>query len=136
MLVKPQTAEVRVFPCYDIWMGEDGITRLIYKPDQPFTLDDLKKQLVVIQQLNDGKKARVVGDFSRLKRLTADLQTRRYSTGTEAARVFCASAIVGTTGLSRVLTNLYLTMTMQTFPLRLFADEASAVAWLLSQSCE
>jgi hypothetical protein len=111
-----------------VWLGEDGIFRIIHVPGAELTLEDAKESMAAYLKLNKGKRRPLFIDIKNLKSFT--LEARKYYAGEEAARAASASALVVGSHVSRVLGNFYLGISKPIFPTRIFSSEDEALEWL------
>jgi hypothetical protein len=111
-----------------VWIGEDGIARIIHVPDAEVTLEDAKETMAAYLKLNKGKRMPLFVDTKKMKSLARE--ARHYYAGEEAAKVASAVAIIVGTPVSRVLGNFYLGLSNPHLPSRLFTSEAEALEWL------
>jgi len=111
-----------------LWLGEDGIVRIIHVPGAEVTLEDAKETMAAYLKLNKGKRRPLFVDTKTMKSLARE--ARKYYAGEEAARVASAVAIIVGTPVSRVLGNFYLGLSNPYLPSRLFSSEEEALKWL------
>ena len=111
-----------------VWLGEDGIARVIHVPGAEVTLEDAKETMAAYLKLNKGKRMPLFVDTKTMKSLARE--ARHYYAGEEAAKVASAVAIIVGTPVSRVLGNFYLGLSNPHLPSRLFTSEEEALEWL------
>lgn len=111
-----------------LWLGEDGVVRIIHVPDAEVTLEDAQDTMTAYLKLNEGKRRPLFVDTKTMRILARE--ARHYYAGEEAARVASAVAIIVGTPVSKVLGNFYLGLSNPHLPTRLFTDEDEAVEWL------
>jgi hypothetical protein len=111
-----------------LWLGEDGIVRIIHHPDVEVTLADAEDTMAAYLKLYQGKRRPLLVDTKSMKSLARE--ARHYYASEEAARVASAVAIIVGTPVSKVLGNFYLGLSNPHLPTRLFSDEDEALAWL------
>jgi hypothetical protein len=111
-----------------LWMGDDGIVRIIHIPGAEVTLEDAQETMAAYLKLNNGKRRPLFIDTKTMKSMTRE--TRQYYAGEEAAKVASAAAIVVGTPVSRVLGNFYIGLSNPRLPSRLFSSENEALEWL------
>ena len=111
-----------------IWVGEDGIARIIHAPGADVTLADAQETMVAYQKLNKGKRLPLFIDTKTMKSLSRE--ARHFYAGEEAAANASAAAIIVGTPVSKVLGNFYLGLSNPKLPSRLFSSEDEALAWL------
>jgi len=111
-----------------VWIGEDGIARIIHVPGAEVTLEDAKETMAAYLKINKGKRLPLFVDTKTMRSLARE--ARKYYAGEEAAKVASAVAIIVGTPVSRVLGNFYLGLSNPHLPSRLFSSENEALAWL------
>jgi hypothetical protein len=111
-----------------VWLGEDGVVRIIWSPGAEATLDDAKETMAAYLQINKGRRLPILVDTTVMKSFARD--ARKYYAGEEAANVACAVAIMVGTPVSMVLGNFYLGVSNPHLPSRLFSSENEALEWL------
>jgi hypothetical protein len=111
-----------------VWLGEDGIVRVIHVPDAEVELADAEETMAAYLKIYEGKKRPLFVDTKTMKNLARE--ARHYYASEEAARVASAVAIIISTPLSRVLGNFYLGLSNPHLPTRLFTEEDEALDWL------
>lgn len=111
-----------------VWLGEDGIARVIHTPNAEVTLEDAKETMAAYLKINKGKRLPLFVDTKTMKSLARE--ARHYYAGEEAAKVASAVAIIVGTPVSRVLGNFYIGLSNPHLPSRLFTSDAEALEWL------
>lgn len=111
-----------------VWVGEDGICRIVYVPGAEVTLQDAQEIMAAYKKINQGKRLPLFIDTKRMRSLSRE--ARSYFASEEAAECACAAAIVVGTPVSKVLGNFYLGLSNPHLPSRLFSSEEKALTWL------
>jgi len=111
-----------------VWVGDDGICRIIHEPNVDVSLADAQETMAAYKKINQGKRLPLFIDTKTMRSLSRD--ARHYYAGEEAAAVASAAAIIVGTPVSRVLGNFYIGLSNPHLPSRLFTDEDEALAWL------
>lgn len=111
-----------------VWLGEDGIARVIHVPGAEVTQEDAEETMAAYLKINQGRKRPLLVDTKSMKSI--ERGARQYYSGDEAARVASAVAIIVDTPVSRVLGNFYLGVSKPHLPSQLFTSEAEALQWL------
>ena len=111
-----------------LWLGDDGIVRIIHVPDADVTLADAKETMAAYLKINQGKHRPLFVDTKTMKSIARE--ARHYYAGEEAAMVASAVALIVETPVSRVLGNFYIGLSNPHLPSRLFTSEEEALAWL------
>jgi len=111
-----------------LWLGEDGIVRIIHVHGADVTLEDAQETMAAYLKINKGKKRPLFVDTKTMRSLARE--ARKYYAGEEAAKVASAVAIIVGTPVSRVLGNFYIGLSNPLLPSRLFSSEDEALEWL------
>ena len=111
-----------------VWVGEDGIARVIHVPGAEPTLEDAKETMAAYLKVSKGKRLPLFVDTKKMKSMSREV--RLYYSSDEAARVASAVAIIIETPVSRVLGNFFLGLNNPRLPSRLFTSEQEALEWL------
>lgn len=111
-----------------LWLGEDGIVRIIHVPGAEVTLEDAKETMLAYLQIRQEKRRPLFVDTRTMKSLARE--ARQYYAGEEAVKVASAVAIIVGTPVSRVLGNFYLGLSNPHLPSRLFSSDDEALEWL------
>jgi len=111
-----------------IWLGEDGVLRLIYSSGAKVTLTDVKENVVVASKIINGKRRPALTDFRGLKSMTRE--ARVYYSGEEVAKYVNAGAVLIGSPVSKIIGNFFLGLNKSIIPNRLFTSESAAIEWL------
>jgi len=111
-----------------VWVGEDGIARVIHVPGAELTLEDAKETMAAYLKVSKGKRLPLFVDTVKMKSITRE--SRLYYASEETAKTGIAVAIIVGTPVSRVLGNFYLGISSPHLPSRLFTSEQEALEWL------
>lgn len=111
-----------------LWVGEDGICRIIHAPNAEVSLQDARETLAAYLEINDGKRLPLFVDTKSMKSISRD--ARHLYAGEEAAGCAAAVALIVETPVSKVLGNFYLGLSNPHLPSRLFTSEVEALGWL------
>lgn len=111
-----------------MWLGEDGIVRIIWVPGAEVTLADAEESMAAYLKINQGKRRPMFVDSSRMRSLSRE--TRHYFAGEEATKAVSAVSLLVGTPVSRVMGNFYLGLSNPRLPTRLFDSEDEALEWL------
>lgn len=112
----------------DIWLGEDGIIRVISLPSVEVTLEDIKEINGHLAILSMGKKIPIFDDIRGVKSITRE--ARLFTSSAEAVQVGRAVALLIGSPVSKVIGNFFLGINKTPYPTRLFTSEVEAVKWL------
>lgn len=111
-----------------IWVGEDGIVRIIFVPGAEVTLRDAREIMDAYHKLRKGRRLPLLVDTRRMR--SNSREARHLFAGEEAQGSATAAAIIVDTPVTRVLANFYLGLSKPRLPSRLFSSEDEALAWL------
>ena len=111
-----------------VWVGEDGIARIIHVPGAELTLEDAKETMAAYLKVNKGKRLPLFVDTKEMKSMTREC--RHYYASEESAKHASAVAIIVGTPVSRVLGNFYLGLSNPHLTSQLFTSEQEALEWL------
>ena len=111
-----------------LWVGEDGICRIIHAPGAEVTLQDAQETMAAYLKLNDGERLPLLIDTKTMKSISRE--ARHFYAGEEAAKCASAVALILKTPVSRVLGNFYLGLSNPHLPSRLFTSDDEALEWL------
>ena len=113
-------------PKFQMWLGPDGVVQMTWVSKAVIGLEDAIAAIAVMSELTGGRRSPLSVDLhdggqpSRLARVEF----------TRHDDLVSAVALIVGTPLSRVMGNFFLTVSKPPYPVRLFDDEASALAWL------
>ena len=122
-----QDAGVITHPKFRMWLRPDGIVQVVWLPRTTVLLEDATATLDAMAELTCGRRSPLVVDM----RDTGPQDRRTRAEWTSRTGLQSAVALIVGTPLSRMLGNLLLMITKPQFPVRLFDNEAAAIAWLL-----
>ena len=111
-----------------LWLGDDGIVRIIHVQGAEVTLADAQETMAAYLKLNRGKRRPLFVDTKTMRSLARE--ARHYYASEDAANVASAVAIIVGTPVSQVLGNFYLGLSNPRLPTRLFSSEDQALEWL------
>lgn len=111
-----------------VWLDEHGLVHLRYKPGVVFEIDDARELIATCWELTGEEPAYLVSDLE-LKGATSE--ARAFAASPEYTSKLAAVASFGKSGVGRLIVTVFLRLQRPAYPLRVFATEAEAVAWLL-----
>jgi hypothetical protein len=114
-------------PKFRMWLRPDGIVQVVWVPGTTALLKDATATLEAMAQLTGGRRSPLLVDM----RDTGPQDRPTRAEWTRRSDLSSAVALIVGTPLSRMVGNLFIRMNKPQFPVRLFDNEASAVAWLL-----
>ena len=111
---------------FRIWLRPDGIVVVVWVPGTTTLLEDAIACLDAVAQVSGGRRRPLMVDM----RDTGPQDRRTRAELTSRDERSSAIALVVGTPLSRMLGNLLIMVNRPRFPVRLFDNEESALAWL------
>lgn len=111
-----------------LWLGEDGIVRIIHLPNAEVTLADAQETMAAYMKLYKGKRLPLFVDTKTIRSLSRE--ARLHYASEQAQAVANAVAIIVGTPVSKVLGNFYLGLNKPLLPTRLFTSDDEALEWL------
>jgi hypothetical protein len=120
-------AGVITHPKFRMQLRPDGIVHLVVASRTVITLEDAIGAVAAVTQLTGGRRSPLLVDAHDAGQM--DRAGRRLELSSEEKVVSAVAVIVGTP-LSRMMGNLFINVSKPQMPVRLFDDEASALAWL------
>ncbi len=121
-----QDASVITHPKFRMWLRPDGIVQVVWISRTTALLEDATATLEAMAQLTGGRRSPLLVDM----RDTGPQDRATRAEWISRSDLQSAVALIVGTPLSRMLGNLLLRANKPPFPVRLFDNEASAVAWL------
>ncbi len=123
-----KNADKIALSCADVWMGEDGILRLIYHPNAKVTVKEAIEIGEAISHTSRGRMHPVYGDMRGLKSMTRE--ARGYFSSQELTQWTSAAATYDSL-ISKVIVDFYLKLNKPPYPMKYFTSEESAIEWLM-----
>ena len=120
-----ESAEI-THPKFRMWLRPNGIVHLVWGSGVAMGLEDAVAAIDAMTKLTGGRRSPLLVD-------THDSGTQDRPARVEFVRrgdLVSAVALIVATPLSRMMGNFFLNVSKPMAPTRLFADEASALAWL------
>jgi hypothetical protein len=111
-----------------IWMGDDGIFRVIFLPGAELELEDIKEINRYMNKVSGGKRIPAFNDIRGVK--STSREARVYTSSRASVEVCSAAALLIGTPISRVIGNLFLSLSSPPYPTRIFKSEEEALVWL------
>ena len=121
-----QGTSVITHPKFRMWLRPDGIVQVVWVSRVTVLLEDATVMLEAMAELTGGRRSPLLVDM----RDTGPQDRPTRAEWTSRSDLQSAVALIVGTPLSRMLGNLVLMVDKPQFPVRLFDNEASAVAWL------
>ena len=121
------TSDGTTSPKFRAWMRPDGIAQVVWLPRAEIGLEDVVALADAVGTLMDGRRHPLLVDA----RAGADALDRASRRALGARDAFVSAiAVIVNTPLGRMAGNIFIALRNPTPPMRLFGDEASALAWL------
>lgn len=111
---------------FRIWLRPDGLVEIVWAPHVPSGLDDALATIAAMSELTGGRPAPLMVH-------TADAGPQDRAARMEFIRrqeVVSAVALIVGNPLSRMMATFFINVSRPDVPIRLFEDDAAAVAWL------
>lgn len=120
-------SEVKLGFC-EVWLGEDGICRVVLMPGVMVGLAEMKENLAAQWSVIGSGKAPALVDMRDINASTQG--AREFTAGEEYAQAVSAVAILENTTIGKILGNLFINFSKPIYPTRLFTSESQAIEWL------
>jgi len=111
----------------NIWLEDDGIIRLMGKPNSDISLTDLKENLTICEEVSKGIRRPLFVSMSKIKSMD---RSSRITAQEDSVRFVTAVALFVDTNVGKVLGNFFLGMYKPPYPLKMFTAETDATDWL------
>jgi len=112
-----------------LWIGSDGILKSVIKEGTDEVLEDAKANMEAGLRLAAGREMPMLVDMTGMRSITRPAR-RYYADPGPDIRYAKAIALVGGSPVSRAIGNFAIGLSKPKSPLKMFATEAEAVAWL------
>lgn len=110
------------------WLDKTGIIIAVAKDHVIHTLENARENHNLNALLANGIRRPFLIDMTETKLMSQEART--FYAGPEPAKVLTAVAILSNSSNATLIGNMYLTLTKQTLPTKLFDDYNKAVKWL------
>ena len=110
-----------------IWLGEDGIVRVVYPQDSELTLDVMQSVYQQHIQITTAKRPLLVHAESIA---SAEYEAQQFASRDEVVELVSAMAIIVKSAFTRAMAELFMKFHRPPYPTRVFNDEESALRWL------
>lgn len=112
----------------EIWLAEDGIARVLNKPNSVQGLDEAKENIAALRDIVGDRKIPLLVDGTGTSNMTRD--ARLFYASEEAGKTVKAQALLLRSPVSKVIGNFMLGLYKPPFPMRIFTTEGEALNWL------
>jgi hypothetical protein len=129
MMSAPETtSEIFYTRTARIYLDEDGIIRSIAKDGAELTRQDAVDGFAIMKQLCGDRKRPFLADMRPIA--SADTENREYAARAEHAAYIAAAAVLADNPITRIITNLFLSVYQPAYPTRMFTSEEEGIEWL------
>ena len=111
-----------------IWLGGDGILRVVNHPGAEFTLEDAVEGHEATMKITGGRRVSILVDISRTASITRE--ARSYYAGKDMKKTILARGLIVGSPLSRIIGSFFLALHRPADPTRLFTSGSEALEWL------
>lgn len=111
-----------------VWLDDGGIVHHLVSAHAEVDLEEAREWVRLTGVAGEGKRRPVLVDLSGLKAMNRE--ARRYMGGAESTSVMTAAALIVASPLARAIGTFFTGLNKTGVPTKLFADEATAMAWL------
>ena len=115
-----------------VWLDAEGIVRVDVKPGADVTLADAHDVVAAIGSHCEQRRRPALIDFTGLRGM--ERAARSYFSGPQTAKYQTSAALVVASPLSRAVGTFFMGLNRPMVPTKMFADTASALAWLRTQA--
>jgi hypothetical protein len=119
-------SRVITHPKFRMWLRPDGIVQMVWVTKAASDLDDATAAISALNELTDGRRSRLLVDLHDSGQQTRPARLEF----TRRGDLVSAVALIVGTPLSRIMGNFFLSVSKPPYPVRLFDNEASGLAWL------
>ena len=125
------TADGTTSPKLRVWLRSDGIVQVVWRPGAQVRLEDVAASADAVDTFLGGYRHPILMDLRAGGQAMHRAARMAVGRREEAVEEFVAAiALIVNNPLGRMTGNMFIALRKPTPPMRLFGDEASAVAWL------
>ncbi len=110
-----------------IWLGDDGIVRIVYPQDFELTLEVMQAVYQQHVRITTDKRPLLVHAESIA---SAEYEAQQFASRDEVVELVSAMAIVVKSAFTRAMAELFMKFHRPPYPTRVFNDEDAATRWL------
>jgi mRNA degradation ribonuclease J1/J2 len=110
-----------------MWFDKDGVLYSVSKKVPPQTVDAARETLAQFKQIVGDRKLCMILDLTNAS--PSDRETREFA-AVELTRIVKAMGMVSGSPLGRMIANLFFGLKPPPYPVKMFADEKEAKAWI------
>ncbi len=109
-------------------LGKDGIFYCVLKQDSDVTLEEARKVVAKMKEMNGGLARPTLVDIRSIRSISRE--ARAFFAGVENAEVQKAAALIVSSSISRIVGNFFIGLNKPIVPTKLFTSEVDALNWL------
>jgi hypothetical protein len=113
-----------------VWLDDGGIVHHLVSAHAEVDLEEAREWVRLTGVASEGKRRPVLVDLGGAKSMSRE--ARLYFGGAESTSVMTATALIVASPLARAIGTFFTGLNKTLVPTKLFADEATATAWLRS----
>ena len=110
-----------------VWLGDDGIVRIVYPQDCELTLDVMQAVHQQHIEITTDKRPLLVHAESIA---SAEYEAQQFASRDDVVELVSAMAIIVKSVFTRAMADLFMKFHKPPYPTRVFNDEESAIRWL------
>lgn len=110
-----------------IWLGDDGIVRIIYIPNSEDRIEDAEAFSSAVKKLSPEKRFPALAD---IRNISSSTRAARQHHANDGINLGPACAILVGSPISSMIGNFFLKINRPNIPVKLFNNEPEAVTWL------
>ena len=126
-MLPPPNTKVFEFPTSSMWFDENGILCSIAKKVPQQTVEEAKKTMKEFIEITGGKKICLLSDSTDSPPANKEMRDYAAEVMPEIAK---AVAIISRSAVGKMAANLFFSIKVQPYPVKMFADETEAKDWL------
>lgn len=127
MLLRPDQTKVIELPFVSLWLDESGIVYCVSKRASGQTVEQAMEAVAEIRRMAGGEKVCMLIDISHSGGTTREVRAYAAEALPELVK---AVAILSSSAAGRMVANLFFTLKVQPYPVKMFNNEKDARAWL------
>lgn len=109
----------------NLYLGKDGIGRIVLYPKAEITTDKIKENFASLSKITGGKKTPYLIDLRGIKSLNRE--AREYLSEEKTVSKVSASALLIGSPFSKVIGNFFLGINKPLYPTKMFTSEEKAL---------
>ena len=121
---------VKIETATALFFFEGEILNIVFKQDADVKLEDVKENIEIRKQMQEGSKVLVLGDIRGILQISSE--ARAFVSSKQVANLNIAMAIITDSLTTKLLANFFIKFNKPQSPTKLFNDKQSALVWLSS----